>query len=405
MTNRVSSTLVSYSVVLLFVCVPFIILIRNQASESPIDIPIQKHLHKWFTTQKNSTTNISHHHQQQQQQQTNSKIYNQTFANRSLLFAYASYCDQNDIQNWTCKWCQYLNNITDITVQTSADTNLLSFTCYDKQEQQIVIVFRGSHNTYDFYQDLRFEQVSYPGIKGGTVHLGFYQSWTLLAPAVMSNVSLLYQQYSGNVKSILITGHSMGAAMAQLCALNVSNLLKSENVKTENIKNGSTSKLIMQNIIYIAREDKDSDTDTDYDKDRLPIEMYTFGSPRWGNGIMANYFNSIVDFHWRLVNMMDIAPLLPPQTSNVSKWITKWIKTHWNETIEYHHTATQIWYTSDEPLQYIQCDGSGEDPECAYEISIWQLKQAANDHLMYLNMYEECGATSQQETRVFADEF
>ncbi len=51
---------------------------------------------------------------------------------------------------------------------------------------------------------------------------------------------------------------------------------------------------------------------------------------------------------------------------------------------DYHHTGTMVWYKNDSPLEYIICDGSGEDPSCEY------YGYSADDHLLYLDVYETC---------------
>ena len=109
-------------------------------------------------------------------------------------------------------------------------------------------------------------------------------------------------------KQILVTGHSLGAAVAQIASLEI-------------FSYGNATG-------YRMVED--------------------FGSPRWGNSVMVDYFVDMVDTHWRLTNQHDVVPTVPPE----SKW--------------YKHTPTQVWYTSDEPLKYQVCDGSGEDKDCSY---------------------------------------
>eukprot|EP00488_Nonionellina_sp_1-RS-2012_P003018 TRINITY_DN6121_c0_g1_i1.p1 TRINITY_DN6121_c0_g1~~TRINITY_DN6121_c0_g1_i1.p1 ORF type:complete len:116 (+),score=36.32 TRINITY_DN6121_c0_g1_i1:30-350(+) len=91
---------------------------------------------------------------------------------------------------------------------------------------------------------------------------------------------------------ILITGHSLGAAVAQMASLDVAQYAK-------NTSNDA--------LIYI----------------------YDYGSPRWGNVVMANYFDSVIGYHFRLVNEKDIIPTLPYEDMG--------------DYAKYHHTSTQIW--------------------------------------------------------------
>jgi len=251
--------------------------------------------------------------------------YSQTFANYSLMFAYGAYCSSASIQSWTCKWCEYVSGFEIDTVIVKDD--LQAFLGYDTKEEQIVISFRGSSNFVDWLDDLSDTLVPYPWVSGGQIHEGFYLAWGELSNEVMTAAASLMTKYSG--QTILVTGHSLGAALAQICALNISRY---------------------------AQETSNS----------APIMTYTFGSPRWCNLDVDDYYADMVGTNWRLVNMHDVVPTVPTQSDG------------------YHHTWTEIWYTTDSPLVYQQCNDSGEDPACSYIIV------SAEDHLWYLDLYESC---------------
>jgi predicted lipase len=88
----------------------------------------------------------------------------------------------------------------------------------------------------------------------------------------LSNLSVLVKNYK--VNKILLTGHSLGAALASI------------------------------NAIYLAMS-------SEYGS--IPIEVYNFGSPRFANGNLAQYVNLKVPHHYRMVHNRDIVPHLPPQ--------------------------------------------------------------------------------------------
>jgi len=147
-------------------------------------------------------------------------------------------------------------------------------------------------------------------------------------------------------KKILVTGHSLGAAMAQYCAMEVVRYAKE-------VKYGEKMK---SHGVYV----------------------YTFGSPRWANKEMANYFNTLIDTHYRVVHKKDVVPVLPPR--------------YWSGYLHlgptgYIHTGTEIWYTHDNPLKYIQCDGSGYDKKCVSGASgMLHMKTGVEDHLTYIGI-------------------
>ena len=204
-----------------------------------------------------------------------------------------------------------------------------AFTGYDPSGKQIVVSFRGSSNTENWIDDFDYFQQSYPGINGAYIHSGFYSAFNALARDILPDYQHLLEQRAGS--KTLVTGHSLGAALAQVAALNFShNALASS------------------------------------------IETWTYGSPRFGNKELSEYYMKQIDVNWRIVNIHDVVPTVPPN------YMVPGV------TSAYHHTGTEIWYTSDSPLTFKQCNGSGEDKLCDY------LKPSAEDHLEYMNIHESC---------------
>merc|ERR1719242_1272988 len=257
--------------------------------------------------------------------------YSEDTAKANLYFAYGAYCPEAELEEWNCKWCK---RHRDFELHSVIETgyfewHLQAFTGYDPTADQIVVAFRGSHNVLNWFDDFEVWQQEYPGIDGAYIHEGFYQAWNDLASkGITKDYAALLAKYPG--KKTLSTGHSLGAAVASVAALDFA--------KTK----GAGS-----------------------------IEVYTFGCPRWANKPLAQVFEQRVDVNWRLVNVHDIVPTIPEPK-------------HPNVTSPYHHTSTEVWYTSDKPLKYKICDGTGEDIRCKYVVP------SANDHLQYMGEYETC---------------
>jgi len=254
--------------------------------------------------------------------------YSQTIANRTLMFAYGAYCSSSSLSAWNCKWCEYIPEFEMSSVIDRDD--LQAFVGYDKQASQIVVSFRGSSNIVDWLDDLTYNQVPYPGVENGMIHQGFYDAWEEVYDEVMSATKTLMNDHKGT--TILVTGHSLGAAMAQIAAMDVKKYASSIS-------------------------------------DNAQIQVYTYGSPRWGNLALVQYYATTVNLNWRLVNVHDVVPTVPPTEI---------------DGYSYHHTWTEVWYTLDMPLTYEVCNGSGEDPACSYVIT------SIDDHLMYMDLYESC---------------
>jgi len=128
----------------------------------------------------------------------------------------------------------------------------------------------------------------------------------------------------------MVTGHSMGAAMAAFCGLDLAVNFKEENV-----------------------------------------QVMTFGQPRIGNAAFASYYSHLVPNTIRVVNDRDIVPHLPPYYPYFSH------KT-------YHHFSREVWLYKIGWGSLVYgvekvCDDSGEDPTCSRSV----MGCSIADHLVY----------------------
>ncbi|GAM22176.1 hypothetical protein SAMD00019534_053510, partial [Acytostelium subglobosum LB1] len=252
--------------------------------------------------------------------------YEQQKAEDYLLFSYASYCDAKEIEDWSCKRCKsdFPHGSVDnpiVIFENSTDTQAFVAT----YNNTVFIAFRGSMDIENWITNLKFFQTAYPKVAGAEVHLGFYEAY-------MGVQSKVYDALTTTIKncptctSIVVTGHSLGGALATLC---------------------------MADVVEWFPE--------------IPTESITFGSPRVGNDVFSTYYNSIQPNTWRVVNMKDIVPHVPPQ----------------GPLPEYHHVPNELWYKKHPTGPYIICNDSGEDKSCSdstlvVERNIW-------DHLHYFD--------------------
>jgi predicted alpha/beta-hydrolase family hydrolase len=122
-----------------------------------------------------------------------------------------------------------------------------------------IVIFPGTDSVRDWLTDLRVRKTNWHGAK---VHRGFVQSWTSVAGQVLGAIS--------GAHTIIITGHSLGGALATLCA------------------------------------DAAADMGVEVEA------VYTFGSPRVGNGSFARQYNDdLADVTCRVVNARDPVPHVP----------------------------------------------------------------------------------------------
>lgn len=136
-----------------------------------------------------------------------------------------------------------------------------------ESDNQIVIVFRGTHTTSDWISDAIANQTAYPYAKeGGLVHQGFLDIYRSARKQIIASLTKLSAQ-----KTLYITGHSLGGSLAALCAADLA-------------------------------------TNTKF---KAP-SVYTYASPRAGNLAFASFFNRKTGPHYRMYNTNDIVPELPP---------------------------------------------------------------------------------------------
>jgi len=222
-----------------------------------------------------------------------------------LMLSYSAYCPADQLQNWNCFFCNVPFVVTTIVYNTSTDTH-----GYVGHYGSIIeVVFRGTvtSSLKNWITDLDAgHSVPYPVIPNAFVHTGFLLAWHSVKQQVIAAVQDLRTKI--NAIEIYFSGHSLGAAISVLAALEAG------------ISTG------------------------------LPITCYNFGDPRVGNQAFADYFDKNIQTSWRLVNQHDIVPHLP--TLTMGFW----------------HIATEVWFTN--LTHYMICNDSGEDPNCSDSLRI-----------------------------------
>ncbi|XP_031097663.1 lipase-like [Ipomoea triloba] len=262
-------------------------------------------------------------------------VYNHTLATILVEYAAAVYMtDTFELFTWTCSICDDLTKGFEM-IELIVDVQycLQAFVGVDPNINAIVVAFRGSTTSIqNWVEDLYWKQLDldYPGMDGAMVHHGFYNCYndsTIRSSALnaVKEAKMFYEDYQ-----IMVTGHSMGGALAAFFALDLT--------------------------VNFGAED---------------IQVMTFGQPRMGNAAFATGYNERVPNTIRVTHGHDIVPHLPPYFSLFPS------KT-------YHHFPREVWlyniglgslvYTVEKV-----CDGSGEDPNCSRSVA----GNSISDHLTY----------------------
>jgi triacylglycerol lipase len=138
---------------------------------------------------------------------------------------------------------------------------------------KLAIVFRGSKSFLDYVDDFEFALADFTSIKnGGKTERGFtrlYESISFVDPQSGVTESLdSFLNGLHSVTSFVVTGYSLGATLAQLQAVVLSNR-------------------------------------------RLEVEVYTFASPMVGDREFVKTYRSYVQSSCNIINKPDIIPRLP----------------------------------------------------------------------------------------------
>lgn len=132
------------------------------------------------------------------------------------------------------------------------------------------VSFRGTSDVEDWLADLDAVPDDYLPVGGfGQVHAGFQDVYELVRKSIAANLSTA----TAGCNQILITGHSLGAALAVLAAPDVSRKMPPNKVEPR---------------------------------------LITFAGPRVGLNDFADAFNAAIESCFRVVNFLDIVPYVPP---------------------------------------------------------------------------------------------
>jgi predicted lipase len=142
-----------------------------------------------------------------------------------------------------------------------------------RSPQRNIIVFRGTQTAIEWINNLRANQIAFTdrqsGQYFGKIHDGFIKNYLRIIDPIPKAVA---QQLDPTVPCY-ITGHSLGASLAVLAALDIA-------VNLPGLK--------------------------------PQIQLYTYACPRVGDPVFAKLHARYVPNSYRIANLADTIPLLPP---------------------------------------------------------------------------------------------
>jgi predicted lipase len=168
-------------------------------------------------------------------------------------------------------------------------------------ESAIYVVFRGSTSIADWVNNLDAVLTDYPRCSKCKVHKGFYKAQQSVISYITSSVQALRQKYPSY--TVIVTGHSLGAAVATLTAIDLQ-------------ESGMGA-----------------------------VRLFNFGSPRVGNDEFAAWTSTYISDRNRVTHYKDMVPHVPMHE-------------------RFTHISGE-WY-EDQDHSLHQCNGY-EDNNCSYQ--------------------------------------
>jgi len=261
----------------------------------------------------------------------------------ALSLTAISYCHPERTLQGNCSRCLEVPGLKTASAVHDDDWNLQAYTGWLESsvsgEQEIVVGFRGTDasSIYNWAENLRATktdfELPYPDAEGAKVHSGFFRSYNNSALRMNVIGAVLMMMDKHPEAPVHVVGHSLGGAMASICALEMKLVL--------GVSDGRVT---------------------------------TFGSPRVGNDRFQEVFNSVLQYSRRFTHNNDIVPSVPTQFMG------------------FQHVATEVFVVDIKidklyPLLQIVviCDGSGEDPDCHAKQCGYGLCTSVWNHLHILN--------------------
>jgi hypothetical protein len=150
---------------------------------------------------------------------------------------------------------------------------LQAYIAYRPETKQLIVAFSGTSSFQQTIHNADFRLVPYPGVEPARVHAGFYQCYQGIANIALRRLSEAIASFSSDASSsssevqdgskeiseIVITAHSLGAAMCYLFAMDLID---------------TTRPIVPQTI---------------------PLKLVVFGSPRIGNDALAQHWHTVVE--------------------------------------------------------------------------------------------------------------
>ncbi|KAL8844090.1 MAG: hypothetical protein Q9176_001496 [Flavoplaca citrina] len=193
-------------------------------------------------------------------------------------FSGAAYCPNNNIDKaggtkltcsvGNCPLVQDSDVVSVYEFQNSLKTDVTGYVAIDNTRALTVLAFRGSSSVRNWITNINFPAEPTDICPSCTAHDGFWDSWVEARPGVLAALKTAAASHPNN--RVIVTGHSLGGAIASLAAAEIR-------------KSGITA------------------------------DLYTYGAPRIAGRVLSNFItNQNKGGNYRVTHKNDPVPRLPP---------------------------------------------------------------------------------------------
>lgn len=247
------------------------------------------------------------------------KTYNESLTKQAINLSQAAYCVSDE---WSCETCMD-NFDLDYVIEKHGEKALLGV---NRDDNSLFVSIRGSETILNWVDNIQVRKITPYNDDSIEVSKGFFKAYSYLKSDIFDKLDAMKNKY--DTKDLVITGHSLGAAIGTLLAYDILTTNKTFDI---------------HNLI-------------------------TFGSPRIGNNKFVESISRYNLIHYRITHYYDMVPHLP------------------QEFLNYLHVPSEIWYNEDNTISK-QCDDSYnyEDNTCSDSCSPVRCT-SVDDHLLYMNI-------------------
>jgi len=233
--------------------------------------------------------------------------YDNKLSLKMCTYSFAAYQGQSSYPNinaWNCSGCcPLINSVQKAQYFTNSTTDIFGYVAYDNSLDAVVLAFRGTVDIINWISNLNFSTLApFPKYPSVQVHSGFYDDYTSVDSQVVNLVHSFLSSFG--TSTLYVTGHSLGAALAQLAAISFK-----------------------------------------MDNPSITTHVYSYGTPRTGDQPFSSFYSTTVDESYRITHWHDVVPHLPLLI------------------LGFYHTPNEAWF--DEAFDSFTYCSDAESPNCS----------------------------------------